>query len=132
VFVVGCFTQHNEDLAIVQLQPPVHKGDFDSLAPALRAFFEDIQEVLVVEVQPCPLGDAYVRFNSALDRERFLGPVFSFGTYGMRVIKHDDAGNARSFDLDREAWVMLMGFSEDLKCTNIVAKSMSTFGILVD
>jgi hypothetical protein len=50
----------------------------------------------------------------------------------MRVIKHDDAGNARSFDLDREAWVMLMGFSEDLKCTNIVAKSMSTFGILVD
>lgn len=103
VFMTGCFNQYNEDLAIVKLVPPVDKGDFDQLAPALRSFFEDIHEVRVAEVQPCPFGEAFVRFNSALERERFLGPVFSFGSYTMRVIKHDEADNARSFDLDREA-----------------------------
>ena len=33
----------------------------------------------------------------------------------MIVIKHDEAENARAFDLDREAWVMLVGFLEDLR-----------------
>ena len=56
------------------------------------------------------MGDAYVRFNSALERERFLGPDFSFGCYTMSVHKHDEGDNARSFDLDRDAWVMLVGF----------------------
>lgn len=37
------------------------------------------------------------------ERERFLGLVFHFGTYRMSVIKHDEAENARSFDLDRVA-----------------------------
>lgn len=132
VFVAGCFTQHNEDLAIIKLQSVVHKDDFDSLATALRSFFEDVHEVHIAEVQPCPLGDAYVRFNSALEREKFLGPLFSFGPYAMRVIKHDEADNAHSFNLDREAWVMLLGFPEDLKTTQTVAKAVSSFGILVD
>ena len=50
----------------------------------------------------------------------------------MTVLKHDEAENARSFDLDREAWVMLISFSEDLKNTVDVAKAVSGFGILVD
>lgn len=132
VFVAGCFSQFNEDLAIVKLHPSVHKDDFDSLAEALRSFFEDIHEVHVSEVAPCPLSDAFVCFHSALEREKFLGPVFSFGPNTMIVIKHDEAENARTFDLDRETWVMLVGFPEDLKCTNIVAKAVSTFGVLVD
>jgi len=49
----------------------------------------------------------------------------------MIVIKHDEAENARAFDLDREAWVMLVGFLEDLHNGAIIAKVVSTFGILV-
>ena len=49
----------------------------------------------------------------------------------MIVIKHDEAENARAFDLDREAWVMLVGFLEDLRNGAIIAKVVSTFGILV-
>jgi hypothetical protein len=40
--------------------------------------------------------------------------------------------NARTFDLDREAWVMLVGFPKDLKHTINVAKAVSGFRILVD
>lgn len=50
----------------------------------------------------------------------------------MTLVKHDEAGNARSFDLDREVWVMLVGFPEDLKYSEIVAKVVFGFGIMVD
>ena len=49
----------------------------------------------------------------------------------MTLVKHDEADNVRSFDLDREAWVMLVGFPEDLKSAAIIAKVVSGFGILV-
>jgi hypothetical protein len=39
VFMTGCYTLYNEDLAIVKLRPSVHKDDFGSLATALRTFF---------------------------------------------------------------------------------------------
>lgn len=48
----------------------------------------------------------------------------------MTVIKHDEADNARSFDLDREAWVMLVAFPEDLKDSIGIAKAVSGFGIM--
>lgn len=85
----------------------------------------------VAEIQQCPLGDTYVRFGSPLEREKLLGPVFCFCNCRMTVVKHDEGINARSFELDREAWVMLLGFPEDLRTTQIVAKSVSTFGFMV-
>lgn len=49
----------------------------------------------------------------------------------MIVIKHDEGDNACSFDLDREAYVMLVGIPEDLKNSVTIPKAMSGFGILV-
>jgi hypothetical protein len=66
-----------------------------------------------------------------LERERFLGPVFYFGNYAMSMIKHDESKNARTFDLDQEAWVLLVGFLEDLKNSIGIDKAVSGFGILV-
>lgn len=131
VYITRCYTLYNEDLAIVRMQPPVHKDDFGELKAVLRTFFHKIHQVRTAEIQPCALGDAYVRFNSALERERFLGPVFHFGSYAMSVIKHEKGENARSFDLDREAWVLLVGFPKDLKNSVGIAKAVSGFGILM-
>jgi hypothetical protein len=122
---------YNEDLAIVKMQSSVNKEDFEELKTALRTFFHDIHQVRTAEIQPCALGDAYVRINSSLDRERFLGLVFCFGQYAMSVIKHDEEENVRSFDLDREAWVMLVGFPEELKNSASIAKAVSSFRIMV-
>lgn len=131
VFVTRCYSLHNEDLAIAKLMPTVNKMDFAHVKSALQAFLQ-IHEVYSADIQPCTLGDAYVRFNSTLERERFLGPVFQFAqNYQLFFVKHDEAENARSFDLDREAWVMLLGFPEDLRASNIIAKAVSGFGILV-
>lgn len=130
--MTGCYTAYNEDMAIVKLQPWVHKEDFADLESALRTFFEEMHQIRVADIQPCPLGDAFVHFNSPLEREKFLGPEFSFGSYSMKVIKHDDGDNARSYDLDRDAWVMILAFPEDLKIRITIAKAISGFGILVD
>jgi hypothetical protein len=44
------------------------------------------------------------------ERMKFLGPMFSFGNYSLSVYMHNKAINAKCFDLDHEAWVMLLGF----------------------
>lgn len=129
--MTGCYTLVNEDLVIMKLHPPVHKDDFDELKVALRAFFEGMHQVRINEILPCPLGDAYVRFFSALDRERFLGLEFVFGNYTMSVLKHDEGENTHSFDLDHEAWILLLAYPEDLKFGINIAKDKSGFGILV-
>jgi hypothetical protein len=48
----------------------------------------------------------------------------------MTAFKHDEGDNACTFDLDGEAWVMFVGFLEDLKCASIIANAVSKFGIL--
>jgi hypothetical protein len=103
VFITGCYTLCNEDLTVVKLNPPVDKRDFKNLTEGLRTFFHEVNQVRITKILPCALGDAYVRFLSPLDRERFLGPIFQFGNYAMSLVKHDSTENARSFQLDREA-----------------------------
>ena len=50
----------------------------------------------------------------------------------MSVVKHDASENARSFQSDREAWVLLVAFPEDLKNSAMIAKAVSGFEIMVD
>ena len=73
------------------------KRDFKDLAEGLRTFFHEVHQVRTTEILPYALGDAYVRFLSPLDRERFMGPIFQFGNYAMSLVKHDAAKNACPF-----------------------------------
>lgn len=59
----------NEDLAIVHFLLPVSKDDYVPMARELHQFLLD-DGVRSVEIQPCPIGDAFVQFSSALERER--------------------------------------------------------------
>jgi hypothetical protein len=58
--------------------------------------------------------------------------MFRFGDYQLSVVKHDATDNARCFDLDREAWVLLVAFPEDLKNSAMVAKAVLGFCIMED
>jgi hypothetical protein len=57
VFVTGCYTKYNEDLAIMRMQPPVRKDDFREVKAALETFFHDIHKVRTSEIHPCALGE---------------------------------------------------------------------------
>ena len=58
VYVTGCYTLLNKDLAIVKLDSPMNKADFKDLAEGLRTFFHEVHQVRTVKIQPCALGDA--------------------------------------------------------------------------
>ncbi|KAF8714080.1 hypothetical protein HU200_028079 [Digitaria exilis] len=83
------------------------------------------------EVQPSPIGDAFVRFGSPVERERFLDRVIQFGHgYTLRFIKHDEGDHVRLHDLDREVWVMLMLFPNDARNNTALSKAVAGFGLL--
>jgi hypothetical protein len=42
VFITGCYTLYNEDMAIVRMQSLVHKDDFGKLKTMLRTFLHDV------------------------------------------------------------------------------------------
>lgn len=85
VYAIGCYMLLNEDLAIARLTLPLHKDDFKLLDKELKNFFMDVHQVCIADIQPCPIGDAYVRFGSALEWERFLGLNFAFGQYTLHL-----------------------------------------------
>jgi hypothetical protein len=71
VFLIGCYSLANEDLTIVKLDPLVDKDDFKFITTELHRFFSEVHRAHVVEICPSALGEAYVRFGSSLERERF-------------------------------------------------------------
>uniref|UniRef100_K3ZND4 Uncharacterized protein n=1 Tax=Setaria italica TaxID=4555 RepID=K3ZND4_SETIT len=82
-------------------------------------------------VQLCPIGDAFVRFNNPVERERFLDKIMHFGpNYQMFFAKHDEGKNARFQNIDKEVWVMLMIFPLDAKNNTTIAKAVVGFGLL--
>ncbi|KAF8752694.1 hypothetical protein HU200_011935 [Digitaria exilis] len=62
-YIGGVMDAYNEDLSIPFLLPAVAKEDFQHLAEALKSFFIQNMGVRLSEVQPSPIGDAFVRFN---------------------------------------------------------------------
>nr|TKW00351.1 hypothetical protein SEVIR_8G103100v2 [Setaria viridis] len=119
------------DLAILHLVLEVHKDDFELMAAKLKDFFIHNYSVRHAEVQPCPIGDASVRFNNPVERERFLDKIMHFGPdYQMFFVKHDEGKNARFQNMDKEVWVMLMIFPPDAKNNTAIAKAVVGFGLL--
>lgn len=128
---LGCMEAYNEDLAIAYLLPEVNKEDFPIMAEALKNFFACSYGVHLVEVQPCSIGDAFVRFHSPVERERFLDQIIQFGPhYQLQFGKHDEGKNARFQDMDREAWVMIMSFPADARNNSSISKAVAGFGLL--
>ncbi|KAF8662852.1 hypothetical protein HU200_055432 [Digitaria exilis] len=101
------------------------------MSNALKDYFACVHGVHLAEVQPCPIGDAFVRFHSPVERERFLDQSLQFSPhYQLRFFKHDEGMNARFQDMDREAWLMLMSFPEDARSNSTIAKAVAGFGLL--
>lgn len=127
----ACIALHlertNENLAIAHLVPLVAKVDFGPMACALHQYLVD-QGVHAPEIQPCPIGDAFVQFSSPLERQGFLqGPSRHFGHYHLSFIKHDVGVNVHYFIMDREVWLMLVCYPTDGRSLSLVGKAICGF-----
>ncbi|CAN6293233.1 unnamed protein product [Urochloa humidicola] len=121
----------NENLAIALTTPSIDKEDFYQMAYALHLFLHDEHFVRNPEIQQCPMGEAFVRFGSPLERLKFLkGSPLQFGQYQLCFIKHDEGANARAIDMDREVWLMLLCYPNDYHDDSEIEKSIAGFAIL--
>ncbi|CAO2189797.1 unnamed protein product [Urochloa humidicola] len=131
-FLAPALEKTNEDLAIAITDPRINKEDFGPFAKALQRYLID-NGVHHPEIQQCPIGEALVRFDSAMQREGFLiGAPRQFLGYQLRFIRHDEGINLRDLPLDRVVWLMLLCFPSDARThVNLVAKSLASFAQLL-
>ena len=104
----------NEDLTIVTISPllcnPLH---FPTVEEVVHEFLAH-RRVQIKEVQPCHLGQAFVRFEYEIDRDRMvLESPHPYGGVDFSFVRHNQGRNWRRIVFNQECWLMLMGLPED-------------------
>ncbi|TVU20466.1 hypothetical protein EJB05_36674, partial [Eragrostis curvula] len=120
-----------EDTAIAILEPRVAQLDFRHMARALRGYLVSEFQLCDTMIYPCPMGAAYVRFCTPLQRQAMInnGPR-NFGAYTLTFVPHDAGINRRAVDVVRDVWLQLLCFPLDARSFSAVAKAVSSFGLL--
>jgi len=90
--VTGRVHKQNNDLAIATFNPlPRHQLDFDTIQDSMIDFLN--QNGIVHEtIQPCPFGQAYVRFTYLQQRDLLIhNNPLPYGNGTISFIPHDRA-----------------------------------------
>lgn len=97
----------------------------------LTQFFED-RRIVISDIQPCSLGQAYVRFARALDRDIVIkqGPI-PFGNITLTFVRHNEGRNWRRVHFNTECWLMLLGFPLDYQEEAFYQDAIGSFGKLL-
>ncbi|CAO2199834.1 unnamed protein product [Urochloa humidicola] len=69
-FIAPSLEKTNEDLTIAIIVPPIAKEDFGPFARELQHYLID-HGIHYPEIQQCPIGEAFVRFDSPMQKEGF-------------------------------------------------------------
>jgi hypothetical protein len=111
----------NEDLAIITIAPLLSNVvDFNMVDEVLIEFFTS-RRIAISDIQPCCLGQAYVRFERALDRDIVIqqGPI-PFDNVTFTFVRHNEERNWRRVHFNTECWLMLMGFPRNTRKKTII------------
>lgn len=120
--------RRNEDLAIVTIHPlPGNVLDFGAVDEVLTEFFQ-LRRIVITDIQPCCLGQAYVRFDRALDRDILVnqGPI-AFDNIFLTFVNYNEGRNWRRVHFNTECWIMLMGFPPHYQ-EEFYQSAISSFG----
>jgi len=82
----------NEDLTIVNIAPlPANMLDFNVVREVLLEFLVGERGIAIMDIQPCLLGQAYVRFACHIDRDNFVlnGP-YPYQDVHFTFTKHNE------------------------------------------
>jgi hypothetical protein len=131
--VVGHVPQRNNDLAIAVLNPlPQGPVDFWHIRMLLNDFLRNHMDVSYRAMQPCPFGQAFVRFNYIHERDLLINQSpHQFGNGTISFLPHNRAWNHRTAVMAHEVWLVMIGLDIDLWTRELVEKAMSSFGLLM-
>jgi len=131
--VIGHVPERNHDLAIAifnpMLQGPINFLDIRNI---LHDFLRNHKGVGYRTMQPCPHGQAFVRFNYLFDKDNLIeNSPHQYGDGTITFVAHNRAWNNRSAVMTHEVWLMLLGLDLDLWTQNLLEKAVSSFGQLM-
>lgn len=130
--VTGRPLPRNVDMAIASFDPmPQNQINFNNIREVLGEFFRDHLRVRVRDIQPCPFGQAYVKFDRISDHD-LLGSSspHPFGDVNVHLTKHDTSPNHRRVQYNHKCWLILIGFPLDYWSKEHIAASISSFAKL--
>ncbi|TVU39446.1 hypothetical protein EJB05_12866, partial [Eragrostis curvula] len=122
----------HEDIAIVTIDPmPQGEALFGNIRNVLLEFLVDYKRLSIKDIQPCHLGQAYVRFTNIHDRDNMVetGP-HPYGNVEFRFVRHNEGRNRRAVNFNRECWLMLLGFPLDYWHQHYIENAITSFGRL--
>ncbi|TVU22093.1 hypothetical protein EJB05_31773, partial [Eragrostis curvula] len=126
-------SSHNNDVAIVTIVPlPQQQVLFGNIRVVVADFLTIHMRILYRSIQPCHLGQAYVRLNSALDRDALVrhSPHHWEGA-DFYFVEHDHGRNHRRVQFAHECWLMLLGFPLDYWDRENIEAAIASFGRLM-
>jgi hypothetical protein len=113
--ILGRPAKRNPDVAIVTINPlPQHQVAFNNIRDVLHDFLRNHARVDYTYIQPCPFGQAYVKFVYFHDRDQLIhNSPHQFGDVFISFVEHDRGANHRAVTLNHEVWLMLLGTNID-------------------
>lgn len=131
--IVGRQPRRNSDLAIALITPmPNHQISFNDIREVLDDFLRDHMHVHFRSIQPCPFGQAFIRFNAYYDRGRLIhDSPHAFGDVSISFIPHDRAWNHKKVTLNYEVWLMFLGLNVDHWNNHLIDKALADWGHLI-
>lgn len=114
--VIGRVQRRHNDLAIATFNPfPQEQLDFDSIRNVLVDFLTVQHQFPYEAIQPCPFGQAYVKFTYMHQRDLLIqnSPI-PYGNGSISFIPHDKAWNNRTAIMTHDVWMVLIGLNLDM------------------
>lgn len=123
---------NNEDLAIVTFNPlPGNALSFNQVRNTVRDCLVQLR-VVPRGIYPCHLGQAFVRFHHAYERDNLvLQSPLDFGHVQLSFIKHNEGRNWRRVEYNEECWMMLLGMPNDYKTERHIYNAVSDFSRMI-
>lgn len=131
--VLGGRRGWHSDVAIAMIEPlPGEQVSFTSIRDVLDDFLRNHRMVSFRSIQPCPYGQACVRFSHFHDRDFLIqsGP-HQYGNYRISFVPHHKGWNHRATTMNYEVWLMLLGYNLDFCETQDIEKTIAEFGKLL-
>lgn len=118
----------------IAVSNPMPQGpvNFMAIYNVLDDFLRNIRGIGFRSAQPCPFGQAYVRFNLIFEKELLIQTSpHQYGNGMISFISHNCAWNNRTAMMTHEVWIMMLGLNLDLWTQPLIDKVVSSFGRLL-
>ena len=123
----------HSDVVIALIEPlPAEQVSFTSIRDLLDDFLRNHRRIGYRSLQPCPYGQAFVKFDLFHDRDFLIqNSPHNYGNYHITFKAHNKGWNNRCSTMNHEVWLMLLWFNLNFWEQHDIEKAIADFGKLL-